>query len=1228
MKILMVTNTYIPIIGGVERSIISFTNEYRKLGHDVLILAPEFNDMPKNEKDVIRVSAIKRFNGSDFSVRIPIPAEVDKELKNFRPDIVHSHHPFLLGDTALRIANKYQVPLVFTHHTKYEDYTHYVPGDSKMMKKFIIELSTGYSQLADHVFAPSQSIADLIKARGVTTATTIVPTGVEFEQFSKGNGLKFRQEFRLGNNDFIVGHVGRLAKEKNLIFLCKAAAIFLKQHKNARFLIVGKGPLEEAIIEIFKKEKLLGQLCMTGALEGQRLIDAYHSMDVFAFSSMTETQGMVLIEAMAASVPVVALDASGVREVIKNKVNGLMLPEENEELFLEGLNWMVGRSLEEKKKLNQESLKTAQEFTIQNTAQKALSAYNSVAQNNFVDLDIENSAWAQTIIRLKTEWDLMSNIAESIGSVFQSNKTSEKYNQSIFVKCKRLFNSNEWTARLLGLSRSLNTETKQGLVLVQIDGLSQVQLKAAIRSGNMPFLQKLLKREHYQMHSFYSGQPSSTPGVQAELFYGVKGAVPSFSFLDQETGRIFKMINDQSAVEIEKRLKKDNVGLLRGGSSYSNIYSGEAAESHFCSVDLGWDKLWRKAKPIRLIALTIIHGYSALLTVIRIIWELILSVVDFLRGLLAGKNFIKELRFILTRLAICILLRDLITFGAKIDIVRGLPIIHLNFLGYDEHAHRRGPSSKFARWTLRGIDRCVAKIYKESLRSTRRAYDVWVYSDHGQEETRSYAIDYKNTVYKNVQEVTSEFSLEQNVANDYDQEGIQEQRVLYFSHWLFKKIFPLKKFQQTAVDKNKLVVTAMGPMGHIYLPRPLQNNEMNNMAQRLVDKAQIPLVLTRGKNNKAIAWNKKGQFVLPEDMELVFGATHPFLKEVTEDLIRNCHHKNAGDFMISGWATDEKPYSFPIEGGSHGGPGINETNGFALIPSDVQIKSHHEHYIRPFELRAAALNFMGRLREDGSLYEKTLVQPKERRDAKIIRVMTYNVHGCKGMDGKISVERVARVIARYNPDIVALQELDINRGRSGEIDQPHLIAQYLEMIHHFHPSLIVDEAQYGNAILSRFPMKCVKAQRLPGMANKKHLEPRGAIWSEIRVAGTSLHFINTHLGLNVKERNNQVIDLMGENWLRHLTCRGPVILSGDFNMSSQSNACRLIRNKLYDSQIEMENHKPKATWFGYFPLTRIDHVFLSPELAVVGVEVGRAELAKIASDHLPLIVDLIIKKQA
>jgi glycosyltransferase involved in cell wall biosynthesis len=166
MNIVMVTNTYSPHVGGVARSVAAFSAEYRRLDHRVLIVAPEFAGMPENETDVVRIPSIQNFNGSDFSVVLPVTGLLTESLDAFKPEIVHAHHPYLLGMTALRIARYRELPLVFTHHTLYEQYTHYVPGDSPTLQRFVIELATHYANLTDQVFAPSESIASLIKERG------------------------------------------------------------------------------------------------------------------------------------------------------------------------------------------------------------------------------------------------------------------------------------------------------------------------------------------------------------------------------------------------------------------------------------------------------------------------------------------------------------------------------------------------------------------------------------------------------------------------------------------------------------------------------------------------------------------------------------------------------------------------------------------------------------------------------------------------------------------------------------------------------------------------------------------------------------------------------------------------------------------------------------------------------------------------------------------------------
>ncbi|MFH1741747.1 MAG: glycosyltransferase, partial [bacterium] len=247
MNIIMITNTYLPHVGGVANSVHQFTTAYREQGHRVLVIAPSFRDATDNETDVVRIPAIQNFNGSDFSVILPIPALLNEPLKKFKPDIVHSHHPFLLGDTAVRIASAKNLPLVFTYHTQYDQYTHYAPIDSPLLRDFIIELSTNYANLCDQVIAPSASIRSLLEKRGVTSPIEVIPTGVDVGRFKSGSKARFREKYGLREDDVVIGHVGRLAPEKNLGFLAQAVSQFLYESEQTHFIVVGQGPSESQI---------------------------------------------------------------------------------------------------------------------------------------------------------------------------------------------------------------------------------------------------------------------------------------------------------------------------------------------------------------------------------------------------------------------------------------------------------------------------------------------------------------------------------------------------------------------------------------------------------------------------------------------------------------------------------------------------------------------------------------------------------------------------------------------------------------------------------------------------------------------------------------------------------------------------------------------------------------------------------------------------------------------
>ncbi|MFH1061921.1 MAG: glycosyltransferase [Candidatus Omnitrophota bacterium] len=414
MNIVMMTNTYKPILGGLEKSVEVFSQEYRKQGHKVLIVAPEFEHTPKKEKNVFRLPAIKNVGDSEFSIEMGISPDLQKALKKFKPNIIHTHHPFLIGDTALRAAAKFNIPLVFTNHTLYEENTHYLPGgNSAAMKKFVVRLAKGYADLCDQVIAPSQSVANLLKKRGVKTPIEVLPTGIYIDQFNKGDGAAFRNFFNIPKTAFVVGIVGRMAEEKNVPFLLKAVTVFLKKNKNAYFVVVGVGPLLESIKSSFEKNKLSERLICAGVLKAKQLISAYAALDVFAFSSHSETQGLVLVEAMAAGTPVVGVDAPGVREVIEDKKNGRILKNDNAEKFAQALSWIIKLSFQERAALRKNARKTAQEFSVPICVKKALKLYSSAIKRQRKQCDLDKSLWKRTVRLLKAQGKLMANTTQA-----------------------------------------------------------------------------------------------------------------------------------------------------------------------------------------------------------------------------------------------------------------------------------------------------------------------------------------------------------------------------------------------------------------------------------------------------------------------------------------------------------------------------------------------------------------------------------------------------------------------------------------------------------------------------------------------------------------------------------------------------------------------------------------------------------------------------------------------
>ena len=241
-----------------------------------------------------------------------------------------------------------------------------------------------------------------------------------------------------------------------------------------------------------------------------------------------------------------------------------------------------------------------------------------------------------------------------------------------------------------------------------------------------------------------------------------------------------------------------------------------------------------------------------------------------------------------------------------------------------------------------------------------------------------------------------------------------------------------------------------------------------------------------------------------------------------------------------------------------------------------------------------------------------------------LRIATYNVHGCVGMDRQRSEARIAEVIAQLSVDIVGLQELDLRRRRSAGVDQTGMIAEQLGWHSHFHPAMRRDDEHYGNAVLSRYPLSFRRAAELPGTAPFFCRENRAAIEVDVETNIGAVHIINTHLGLGWRERLLQAQLFTSAEGHAAIAGDAPLILLGDFNSMPGSRPYRALTRYLRDVRELVQATRPIRTFPTWFPALAVDHIFVNAALHPVSLTVHRSPAARIASDHFPLVAEVTL----
>lgn len=419
MNIAFFTDTYTPQVDGVVKSILLYKKALEARGHKVFVFAPKeikgeielpYKSSSQDEKNVFRFTAINSMFIPGYPLTIPVSLKTSYKIPKLNLDIVHSHTPVTLGMLGNLVALMENIPDVFTYHTYYSEYAkHYGPIKSlkKSTSKAIKKFEVFYCNRVNHIIAPSAKLKNVLEECGVKNEISILPTGIDLEEFKKDTGGEFRKKWRISDDKKILLFVGRLGTEKNIEFLIKVMRS-LKKEKDIILVIVGDGKSRKDFEKIAKDSGLKDRILFCGFLPREETISAFFACNIFVFASKTDTQGLVLGEAAAAGKPIIMVKDCGLSEIVKNNFNGFEVEEKVEDFSERILKLLRDKNLYDKMSSN--SKKVALDFSIEKQAEKLEKLYEKIIS------DYEMTSWRRKMWReLNKEYevrDLIKKIFE------------------------------------------------------------------------------------------------------------------------------------------------------------------------------------------------------------------------------------------------------------------------------------------------------------------------------------------------------------------------------------------------------------------------------------------------------------------------------------------------------------------------------------------------------------------------------------------------------------------------------------------------------------------------------------------------------------------------------------------------------------------------------------------------------------------------------------------------
>lgn len=367
MKIAFFADSYLPYLSGVTISASTLAKELKLLGHQVYVLAPDYPNAPKNEPGVLRFPSVSG-GYPNFRLALPIVRKIPAV------DILHSHSPFQAGQLARFVARKRKLPLVYSFHTLFTRYVHYAKFIPPVWaKRGLVAYLQNYCQSTNLIVAPSSMAKRALRRWRIDRPVEVVPSGVDLSLFpadQEAARRQLRQKLGIASTDLVLLYVGRLSKEKNLSFLLRAFSQI--RERNIKLVLVGGGPLLKTI-----NPELRPEIITTGEVPYPEILKYYLVGDVFVFASTSETQGLVLAEAKAAGLPVVALFAGGLVDTVRNGLDGYLLPRQ-ETVFIEHLQRLLGDPTWRAKLAAAARQDAVERFAAKVVAKKMESVYNSL----------------------------------------------------------------------------------------------------------------------------------------------------------------------------------------------------------------------------------------------------------------------------------------------------------------------------------------------------------------------------------------------------------------------------------------------------------------------------------------------------------------------------------------------------------------------------------------------------------------------------------------------------------------------------------------------------------------------------------------------------------------------------------------------------------------------------------------------------------------------------------